>query len=184
MNLTLLTYLLYLATAVPITIWVARVLFRNGRVFLVDVFHGREELANAVNALLMVGFYLLNLGFVALYLRLGGAIVDGRGVVEALSSKLGIVLIVLAIVHLTNVWVFNRLRRRSVADRDRRPPIAPQGFLPGGMQPAMSGPAFPPPPGAAQPGPAQPGTAQPGPAHPGTGQPGPGQAPGQPPLPR
>lgn len=153
MNFTVLTYLLYLVTAVPITIWVARVLFRNGRVFLVDVFHGREDLANAVNGLLVVGFYLLNLGFVALYLRIGDPVMDARGVLEALSAKLGIVLIVLAAVHLTNVWVFNRLRRRSIVERDRRAPIPPQGFVqqpggPQGMHPQPVGPAagFPPPP--------------------------------------
>lgn len=161
MNLTVLTYLLYLATAVPITIWVARSLFRNGRVFLVDVFHGREDLANAVNALLVVGFYLLNLGFVALYLRLGKPVEDGRGVLESLSGKLGIVLIVLAVVHLTNVWVFNRFRRRSLLDRDRRAPMPPQGFVqPAGVQSgaglAMMPPGPMPPPAGPHPGQARP----------------------------
>ena len=141
MDPTVLTYLLYLASATPITIWVARSLFRNGKVFLVDVFQGREDLAHAVNALLVVGFYLLNLGFVALFLRLDHPVANGREVLESLSAKLGLVLLVLAVVHLANVWTFNRLRRRSIADRSglnrpSMPPMPPQGLL----GPAAAGP--------------------------------------------
>ena len=93
MNVT--TYLIYLLVAVPLTIWVARTLSRNGRIFLVDVFHGNEDFADAVNRLLVVGFYLVNLGFVTLFLRSGTAVVDARGVFEQLSVKLGIVMVVL-----------------------------------------------------------------------------------------
>lgn len=151
MNLTVLTYLLYLAIAVPITIWVGRTLFSNGRVFLLDVFKGREDLAKSVNALLVVGFYLLNLGFVTLYLRVGNEIQTGRDVLESLSGKIGIVLIVLALVHLCNVWVFSRWRRRSLTDRSGRPPLPPQGWTtpaPGHPDPKQAGPMFPPPPQA------------------------------------
>ena len=128
MNPTVLTYLLYLTIAIPLTIWVAMTLSCNGRHFLVDVFEGNDELADAVNRLLVVGFYLLNLGFVALYLRVGDTIKDSRAVVEALSVKLGVVMLVLVIAHLTNVYVFNRIRRRSRLDALRTPPVPPQGW--------------------------------------------------------
>ena len=72
MNWTVGAYVAYLLIAVPITVWVASTLSHNGRVFLADVFGSNQELADAVNRLLVVGFYLLNLGFVMLYLR-GGA---------------------------------------------------------------------------------------------------------------
>ncbi len=75
MNATVTTYGLYLLIALPLTMWVARNLFRNGRIFLVDCFHGNESLADSVNQLLVVGFYLVNFGFVSLYLKLAD---DGR----------------------------------------------------------------------------------------------------------
>lgn len=142
MSYTLASYLLYLVITVPITVWVARTLFRNGRVFLLDVFHGRDDLANAVNALLVVGFYLLNLGFVTLYLASGGEVHSATGVLQSLSSKVGIVLLVLAVVHLGNVWVFSRWRRRSLVDRSARAPLPPSGHT------SIMGPGFPPPTGA------------------------------------
>ena len=128
MDNALIAYVLYLVIAVPLTVWVGSTLSRNGRVFLVDVFDGKEELAEAVNKLLVVGFYLLNLGVVALYLRIGDTIADARGVVEVLSVKLGVVLLMLGVVHLVNVYVFNKIRRRGRLDAMATPPVPPQGW--------------------------------------------------------
>lgn len=119
------SYLAYLAIAIPITVWVAATLSRNGRVFLADVFTGDESLADAVNRLLVVGFYLLNLGFVMLYLR-GGSVDDGMtGLLEGLSVKIGVVMLVLGVVHIVNVMVFSSMRRRSRAEVLRRQVAAP-----------------------------------------------------------
>jgi hypothetical protein len=110
---------------------VARTLSRSGRVFLADVFHGSEKLADAVNHLLVVGFYLVNLGFVALWLRGGDTDVrDVRGIFTALSYKVGTVLLVLGVLHLLNVYVLNRIRRRGLIDGEQRPPVPPQGWTP------------------------------------------------------
>ena len=99
--------------------WVASTLSRNGRVFLADVFESSRELADAVNTLLVVGFYLLNLGFVMLYVR-GGGEVDGlTGLFETLSVKIGIVMLVLGVIHFVNVVVFCSMRRRSRHDAAR-----------------------------------------------------------------
>ena len=132
MNLSVTTYLIYLLVAVPLTVWVARTLSRNGRIFLIDVFHGNEEFADAVNRLLVVGFYLVNLGFVTLFLRSGNAVIDARGVFEQLSVKLGTVMVVLGVLHLSNVWIFNAIRRRSRIEQMTNPPVPPNGIIPAG----------------------------------------------------
>ena len=92
------TYTVYILLAVPVTVWVARTLHKNGKVFLVDCFNGNRELAESVNHLLVVGFYLVNIGFIALYLKVGTSIVDARGVFEGVAAKIGIVLLVLGAV--------------------------------------------------------------------------------------
>jgi hypothetical protein len=122
------TYLIYLAISVALTIWVARTLHKNGRVFLVDVFHGNEALADSVNHLLVVGFYLINFGYVSLALKLGyWSQCPGR--IEALSVKVGMVLIVLGGMHFFNLFVFSRMRRRkpfTTIDRQSLPMLSPQ----------------------------------------------------------
>ncbi|MFG2618328.1 hypothetical protein ACGFXC_11955 [Streptomyces sp. NPDC048507] len=128
MNLTVLAYVIYLVISIGLTIWVARTLSRNGRVFIGDVLQGNEKLADAVNHLLVVGFYLVNIGFVTLYLRSGETILEARGLFEALSVKLGVVLLVLGFLHLGNVWVLNRMRRRGIMERQQTPPVAPNAW--------------------------------------------------------
>ncbi|MFE2140577.1 hypothetical protein ACFXA3_02250 [Streptomyces sp. NPDC059456] len=128
MDLTVVAYVIYLFISIGLTIWVARTLSRNGRVFIADVLHGNEKLADAVNHLLVVGFYLVNIGFVTLYLRSDDAIGSARELFEALSVKLGVVLLVLGVMHLGNVWVLNKMRRRGIMERQQTPPVAPNAW--------------------------------------------------------
>ncbi|MEU9030194.1 hypothetical protein [Streptomyces sp. NPDC048383] len=130
MDLTVVAYVIYLLISIGLTVWVARTLSRNGRVFIGDVLQGNEKLADAVNQLLVVGFYLVNIGFVTLYLRSSEDILAARDLFEALSVKLGVVLLVLGVMHLGNVWVLNKMRRRGVMERQHTPPVAPQGWTP------------------------------------------------------
>ncbi len=106
------TYALYLTVSVALTIWVARTLHKNGRVFLVECFHGDANLADSVNHLLVVGFYLINIGFVTLALKHGERAVDAQSGIEILSTKVGLVLLVLGAMHFFNLYVFTQLRRK------------------------------------------------------------------------
>ncbi|HWH27424.1 MAG TPA: hypothetical protein VNU26_00435 [Mycobacteriales bacterium] len=129
MNHLAATYALYVLLAVPLTVWVGRTLFRNGKVFLLDVFAGDDDLASAVNSLLVVGFYLVNIGYVLLALRIGTQVTTTTDAFEALSVKLGAVALVLGALHLGNVYVLNNLRRRAVQSSRmqalHRPPVEP-----------------------------------------------------------
>jgi hypothetical protein len=124
------TYVAYLAVSLALTLWVARTLFRNGRQFLVDVFRGNETLADSVNHLLVVGFYLLNLGFICLNLTIGLPVRDATQAIEVLSGKIGWVVLVLGGLHFANLAVFARIRRATTL-RDATFPVAPDGVLPG-----------------------------------------------------
>lgn len=124
MNETVITYALYLALAVSMTVWVARTLHKNGRVFLIECFHGNNELADSVNHLLVVGFYLVNIGFVSLYLKTTEEVLGARGVFELLSDKMGIVLLALGGMHFFNLYLFTRMRKRAHL-ANLPPPVAP-----------------------------------------------------------
>lgn len=127
MTIGITTYLIYLAVSIALTIWVARTLHKNGRVFLVDVFHGNETLADSVNHLLVVGFYLINFGYVSLALKLGYDVATPQEGIEALSVKVGMVLIVLGGMHFFNLFIFSRMRRRA-SSANGAPPVAPDGY--------------------------------------------------------
>ena len=128
MNVVVASYVFYLAISIALTVWVARTLHKNGRVFLVDVFHGNEPLADSVNHLLVVGFYLINLGYVSLALKLGYDVKNAQEGIEALSSKVGMVLVVLGGMHFFNLYVFSRIRLGKKLLRAPRP-VPPDAML-------------------------------------------------------
>jgi hypothetical protein len=127
MNPTVLTYLAYLALSIGLTVWVARTLFRNGAYFLIDAL-GDKELAASVNHLLVVGFYLVNLGYIALNLKIGYDVAGARGGLETLGKQVGWVLVVLGAMHFFNLWLFNRMRRRKLLAA-APPPVQPGAWL-------------------------------------------------------
>jgi len=123
------SYLVYLLISVTLTVWVARTLHKRGAIFLVDAFHGNAELAASVNHLLVVGFYLINIGFVALALKSTAVIGNSRAAIEMLSDKLGFVLLTLGGMHFFNLFVFSRIRAHGQHNGPRRPPVAPDAVL-------------------------------------------------------
>ena len=107
------TYVIYLAISIALTVWVARTLSKNGRVFLVSSFASDERLADSINHLLVVGFYLINMGYVTLALKLGDKPVSMQEAIEFLSTKVGLVLLVLGAMHFFNVFVIAKWGRRA-----------------------------------------------------------------------
>lgn len=120
------SYMIYLLISIGMTVWVARTLHANGRVFLVDSLSGNEALADSVNHLLVVGFYLINMGYVTLALRYGDKPASIQEAIEFLSTKIGLVLLVLGVMHFFNVYVISRMRRRALAKDEPMPRAEPE----------------------------------------------------------
>jgi hypothetical protein len=114
------SYAIYLAVSLAVTVWVARSLHRNGRIFLVDAFHGNAEIADSVNHLLVVGFYLINVGWVTRTLATADNLETARQAIELVSGKIGLVLLVLGAMHFVNIGIFNRMRNRATPTPPRQ----------------------------------------------------------------
>ncbi|MCA9119401.1 MAG: hypothetical protein H6822_05820 [Planctomycetaceae bacterium] len=107
------TYLMYLGISAAITIWVARTLHDRGRIFLITCAKGNEKLADSINDLLVVGFYLVNFGYVTLALKYGTKPTSISESIEFLSTKIGLVLLILGAMHFFNIFVFTRMGRNK-----------------------------------------------------------------------
>ena len=115
-------YLCYALLAVGVTIWLGRLISKNGAIFLRDVFAHDPEMAPAVNQLLLAGFYLVNFGYACLTLR-GGSGATMQQAIEALAEKSGSLFLALAAMHFFNLWVFRKIRQNA----------REQGFAPRAM---------------------------------------------------
>lgn len=114
MNYTILAYTIYLPLTTALTIWVATTLFKNGKVFLYDIFKNNKELAESVNKLLLVGFYLVNIGYMVYTMKIIGGIDSYQVVIEKLSAKIGFIILFLGAMHFFNIFVLFRLRKKSL----------------------------------------------------------------------
>lgn len=137
-----LAYMIYLPVALGLTLYVARTLFTNGRTFMLDIFKGKEDIANATNKLFEVGFYLLNMGFALLILKIDQgemlnystvenglqqrfqfALDTNQDVVEVLARKLGGFAIYLGVMLFLNLYMFFRGRKKARQNAMLTPPI-------------------------------------------------------------
>lgn len=107
-------YSLYILISVIVTIFVSRTLSKNGEIYLIDGFNGNTDLAKSVNHMLVVGFYLLNLGFVLLRMQSGKDINSVEDVIIYLSSGIGFVLFALGLAHFFNMYVIHRFREGQI----------------------------------------------------------------------
>ncbi len=124
MQYGILIYSIYAAVAIAMTALLARTLFKAGAVFLDDVFEGKPRLAEAVNRLLVVGFYMLNLGY-GLFLLRAEQQETAFDAVAYLVNRIAILLVTLGLIHFVNVLVFWKIRHRAEL-RNAPPPVAPQ----------------------------------------------------------
>ncbi len=123
MNYLLTTYLLYIAISMMMTIWVGRTLFVSGKVFLMEIFKNDELLVNSINKLLLIGFYLINLGYLLQNVTGRSKILTAVDSIEMLSEKIWVMAVVLGIVHFVNLFILFQLRSRSKKNHITSEPI-------------------------------------------------------------
>lgn len=109
----LIGYAIYLPIALFLTYYVSKTLFKNSKIFMLDIFKGREEIATATNKLFETGFYLLNLGFALMILEMTIYKDDYQSLIEALSYKIGGFAIYLGIMLFLNLYFFFRGKRKA-----------------------------------------------------------------------
>ena len=117
-NFNLTAYLIYLPIAILMTVVVSHLLFKNGKIFMLDIFHKKEDIAYATNSLFKIGFYLLNIGFALLIIHMS-EIYSMEGMILGLSTKIGGFSIYLGIMLMLNLFLFMRGRRKSL-EKERK----------------------------------------------------------------
>ncbi len=131
--ITSITYMTYISISIAITIFVSRTLSRNGEVYLIDGFNGKSELAKSVNHMLVVGFYLLNIGFVLLRMQTSSQITNFESMIVYLSSSIGFVLVILGAFHFLNMVLIHKFResglKKASQERQRSEKIEYAGKL-------------------------------------------------------
>ena len=109
----LIGYAIYLPIALFLTYYVSKTLFKNSKIYMLDIFKGREVIANAANKLFETGFYLLNLGFALMILEMNMYDNSYQVLIEKLSYKIGGFSIYLGLMLFLNLYFFFRGKRKA-----------------------------------------------------------------------
>lgn len=128
-DLLLAAYFIYLPVVILLTLYVSKTLFKNGKLFMLDIFRGKETIALATNKLFEVGFYLLNLGFALLIIEINGRfLINYTDLLEVLSRKVGGFSIYLGIMLFFNLFLFFRGRKMSKQNIVEKENFATEGI--------------------------------------------------------
>jgi hypothetical protein len=112
-NFNIIAYFIYLPITFYITIYVGKVCYVNGEVFILKLIENVQT-AKAVNKLLLIGYYLLNLGFAALTLSYWSVIENWTQLIEVISSKLGQIVLLLGIMHFNNIFIIQFFAKKHI----------------------------------------------------------------------
>jgi len=120
-GIVVLHHFIYVLISVSLIIWVGNTLFKDGRVFLVDSFNGNKPLADSVNHLVVVGFYLINFGIVSLFLRYGARPSNIVDFIELMSIKVGVIFLLLGLMHFINLGIFKVVKMTTPMENGSLP---------------------------------------------------------------
>ncbi|MFT5511911.1 MAG: hypothetical protein ACI8SE_000305 [Bacteroidia bacterium] len=132
-NLIVRAYLVYLPVAVFLTFIVAKIFFKNSRIFMSDIFGGRLEIANSTNTLFEMGFYLLSLGFALSIMEIGRTTINHQQFYEILSEKVGVLSVFLGIMVFFNLYMLFRGKKKSSESKRLRQRFENQQVLKEGI---------------------------------------------------
>lgn len=113
MSKALIGYLAYLPVVIFLTLYVSRTLFKNGKIYMLDIFKGRQEIALATNKLFETGFYLINIGFALFIMEISLNDDNYQELIEKLSQKLGGFSIYLGLMLFLNLFLFFRGKKKA-----------------------------------------------------------------------
>ncbi len=113
-NLIVPTYIVYLPIAIVLTFIVAKIFFRNSKIFMSDIFRGRMEIADSTNKLFEMGFYLLSLGFALFIMKVNDYFeMNTQQFYEVLSEKIGVLSVFLGLMVFFNLYMLFRGKKKT-----------------------------------------------------------------------
>jgi hypothetical protein len=111
MNYNILAYIIFLTLIIFIIVYVGRYFYSNGRIFIIALFNGNSTMADYINELLLIGYYLFNIGYAFLKLRQWEKVNNLETLFSSLATSIGVLIFILALVHYFNMLVIYLLSK-------------------------------------------------------------------------
>ena len=114
MNLNIIGYVIYLLITTFIIIKVGKICYRNGNIYVAQLIPEHEDLCQKTNQVLLIGYYLLNLGYCAMTLISWDKIISNSQLVEVISIKTAIIVCIIAMLHYFNIYIITKYIQKLI----------------------------------------------------------------------
>jgi len=108
MNLNIIGYVIYLLITTFIIIKVGKICYRNGNIYVAQLIPEHEDLCQKTNQVLLIGYYLLNLGYCAMTLISWDKIISYSQLIEIISTKTATIICIIAMLHYFNIFIITK----------------------------------------------------------------------------
>jgi hypothetical protein len=114
MNLNIIGYLIYLSLTGIIIIKVGRLCYDNGNIFVSQLIPNHEELCHQINKMLLIGYYLLNLGYCAMTIISWEKINTANQLIEIIATKSAIIILTIGFMHYINIILLTKYIKKLI----------------------------------------------------------------------
>ncbi|MFN8326209.1 MAG: hypothetical protein U0T80_10790 [Flavobacteriaceae bacterium] len=114
MNLNIIGYVIYLLITTFIIINVGKICYRNGNIYVSQLIPEHEDLCKKTNQVLLIGYYLLNLGYCAMTLISWDKIISYPQLVEVISVKTATIICIIAMLHYLNIYILTKYIQKLI----------------------------------------------------------------------
>lgn len=114
----ILAYILYLSISSFITFYVGWRCYVHGIIWLKAIFDD-EQISSSVNRMLLLGYYLVNIGYISWSVSTWQRIYDPIGMIHALSFKVGGITLILGLLHYLNIATILFFNKRIIHSKDQ-----------------------------------------------------------------
>lgn len=115
MNSNIIAYIIYIILTVFIIYHVGRMFHRNGRIFILQLHRGDTGTTDTINNILLVAYYLFNMGYAFLRLRLWERVSSPAQLIASVSNHIGVLILILAVTHYFNMLLIYWLSQKHAS---------------------------------------------------------------------
>ncbi len=114
MNYNILSYIIYGIITIYIIYWVGKLFYRNGRIFILQVFRNDAATTDTTNNILLMAYYLFNIGYAVIQFSFWEKVTGISSMISSVSAKTGILVTILAITHYFNLTLIYFLSKKII----------------------------------------------------------------------
>jgi hypothetical protein len=113
-NLNIIGYFIYLIITIFIIIRVGKSCYKNGNVFVSELIPNHEDLCQRINQMLLLGYYLLNIGYCAMTLISWETIATTNQLIEVIATKTSIIIFIISGLHYINIIIITKYIQKLI----------------------------------------------------------------------